>query len=315
MIRVLCCYCYCPQRAIEADEKKTPQGLFYRDLPHFINADGNHLFCRYWIPRTPIRALMMIIHDAGEHSGRYENLVELFLEFSLLVFSHDHVGHGQSEGKRLYISDFRIYVRDCLQHIDIMKRQYPNLKLYTISFSMGGLIQINIMNERPNIVAAAIFMAPLVLMNPESATPIKMFLAKVLYHTLPHLTLGYIDPYAISTNKYEVASYINDPLVCNGPVKIKFAFEVLNALSRIERIFPTISTPLLIMHGDLDSLSDIRGSFIMYGKVASTDKTFKIVQNAFHNLHHEHPVTVNEVLAFVKAWLMERLPSENATNL
>ncbi|XP_062924502.1 monoglyceride lipase-like [Mobula hypostoma] len=315
MIRVLCHCCYCPRRPIEADERRTPQGLFYRDLPHFINADGSRLFCRYWMPKTPVRALMMIIHDAGEHSGRYENLVELFLELSLLVFSHDHVGHGQSEGKRLNISDFRIYIRDCLQHIDIMKRQHPNLKLYTISFSMGGLIQIYIMNKRPNIVAGAIFLAPLVLMNPESATPIKMFLAKVMYHMLPRLPLGYIDPHAISTNEHEVVSYINDPLVCNGPVNVKYFVEVLHALSKIEKVFPTISSPLLIMHGDWDALSDIRGSFIMYGKVASIDKTFKIFQSAFHDLHHEQPDIVNEVLASLKAWLMERLPSENATDL
>lgn len=32
---------------------RTPQGVPYSDLPHIINADGLHLFCRYWEPEAP----------------------------------------------------------------------------------------------------------------------------------------------------------------------------------------------------------------------------------------------------------------------
>ncbi|XP_078269977.1 monoglyceride lipase-like [Rhinoraja longicauda] len=250
----------------------------------------------------------MIIHDASGHCGRYTNLVDLFLECSLLVFSHDHVGHGQSEGKRMNISDFRIYTRDCLQHIDMMKRRYPDLELYVTSLSMGGLIHIYVMHERPSVVDGSIFLAPLVLMNPQSATPIKMLLARLLYHMLPQIPLGYIDPLAISSDNQQVMIYINDPLVYHGPVTVKFAFEVLNALNKIEKIFPTITSPVLIMHGDADTLSDIRGSYIMYGKVGSADKTFKTFQRASHELHHEPLPVRTEVLRVIGKWLEERLP-------
>lgn len=32
---------------------RTPQGVPYSELPHIINADGLHLFCRYWEPEGP----------------------------------------------------------------------------------------------------------------------------------------------------------------------------------------------------------------------------------------------------------------------
>lgn len=33
----------------------SPQGVPYTDLQHIVNADGLHLFCRYWEPAGPPR--------------------------------------------------------------------------------------------------------------------------------------------------------------------------------------------------------------------------------------------------------------------
>ncbi|XP_055503945.1 monoacylglycerol lipase-like [Leucoraja erinacea] len=136
-----------------------------------------------------------------------------------------------------------------------------------------------------------------------------MLLAKLLYHMLPRLPLGYIDPLAISSDNRQVSTYINDPLVYHGPVTVKFAFEVLNALNTIEKLFPTITSPVLIMHGDADTLSDIRGSYIMYGKLGSMDKTFKTFVNASHELHYEPLPVRSKVLKLIRTWLQDRLPA------
>lgn len=34
---------------------RTPQGVPYSELPHIVNADGQHLFCRYWEPEGPAK--------------------------------------------------------------------------------------------------------------------------------------------------------------------------------------------------------------------------------------------------------------------
>ncbi|XP_059505712.1 monoglyceride lipase-like isoform X4 [Stegostoma tigrinum] len=224
------------------------------------------------------RALMMLIHNAGDHSGRYTELVSLFLKKSMFIFSHDHIGHGQSEGNRLWVSDFRIYVRDCVQHLDMMKRKFPRLKIYIFAVSM-------------------------------------MFFSKMVNHLLPNAPLGYIDPRATSRDEAQVEDYINDPLNCHVPVRVRFAFEVLTALSKVEKVFPIITVPLLILHGEMDKLSDVRGSYIMYGKVASTDKTFKVFNNCFHELQNELPEVVAEVMLLIDKWLEERLPKPQEVNI
>ncbi|XP_067854494.1 monoglyceride lipase-like isoform X2 [Heptranchias perlo] len=286
----------------------TPQGLFYKDLPHFINADGNYLFCRYWEPPTPPRGLVMIVHGAGEHSGRYSEVATMLVKHSLFVFTHDHIGHGQSEGERLVVSDFSVYVRDCLQHFDMMTKSHPQLKIFLVAHSMGGLIAIHVANERQDNIAGAVFIAPLVLMNPESATPIKIFCAKLLNHVLPNVSLGYMEPRWISREEKEVVDYINDPLNYHGPVRVKFAVVLLHAVANLEKVLPTISTPMLILHGDADKLCDIRGSYLLLEKAASTDKTLKVFTKSFHQLHRELPTVTAEVLAEIENWLEDRLP-------
>lgn len=46
------------------------------------------------------------------------------------------VGHGQSEGERMNIKDFQIYIRDSLQHIDLMKSRHPDLPVFIVGHSM-----------------------------------------------------------------------------------------------------------------------------------------------------------------------------------
>lgn len=46
------------------------------------------------------------------------------------------VGHGQSEGERMVVSDFHVFIRDVLQHVDIMQKDYPGLPVFLLGHSM-----------------------------------------------------------------------------------------------------------------------------------------------------------------------------------
>lgn len=40
-----------------AAPRRSPQGVPYTELQHIVNADGLHLFCRYWEPSGPPRSV------------------------------------------------------------------------------------------------------------------------------------------------------------------------------------------------------------------------------------------------------------------
>lgn len=289
--------------APEASPPDAPE----KEAQHYVNQDGQKIFCRYWKPEAPPRALVFVVHGAGEHCSRYDDLAQLLTGLDFLVFSHDHVGHGQSDGERMMVSDFHVFVRDGLQHVDLMRKEHPNVPLFICGHSMGGAISILMANERPADFSGLILISPLVLPNPESASSFKVFAAKILNHLLPNLSLGGIDPNYLSRNKQEVECYVTDPLVYHGGLKVSFGVQLLNATARVEKALPHVRLPLILFHGTADKLCDFKGSQFMMDTAPSEDKTLKVYENAFHVLHKELPEVTNEVFQEIKSWILQRL--------
>ncbi|XP_066472858.1 monoglyceride lipase isoform X2 [Tiliqua scincoides] len=292
----------------ESSPRKTPQNVLYQELPHIVNADGQYLFCRYWKPPAAPRGLVFVAHGAGEHCCRYDDLAQMLTDINFFVFAHDHVGHGQSEGDRMIVSDFHVYVRDSLQHIDLMKKDHPGLPVFLLGHSMGGAIAILTASERPNDFSGMVLISPLVVASPEAATPIKVFAAKVLNLVLPNLTLGSIDANVVSRNKKEVDSYTTDPLVYHGGLRVSFVVQLMNAIAKIERCLSKLTLPILVLHGIPDKLCDIKGSYLLMDTAPSQDKTLKVYDEAYHALHKELPEVTSSVFKEIKSWLGQKLP-------
>ncbi|XP_058144115.1 monoglyceride lipase isoform X5 [Dasypus novemcinctus] len=266
----------------KSSPRRTPQNVPYRDLPHLVNADGQYLFCRYWKPARAPRALVFVSHGAGEHCGRYEELAQMLTGLDLLVFAHDHVGHGQSEGERMVVSDFHIFIRDVLQHVDAVQKEQPGLPVFLLGHSMGGAIAILTAAEKPNHFSGMILISPLVLANPESATTFK------------------------------VDIYNADPLICRAGLKVCFGIQLLNAVSRVERALPRLTLPVLLLQGSADRLCDSRGAYLLMEAAKSQDKTLKIYEGAYHVLHKELPEVTNSVFQEINTWVSQRIAPAGA---
>ena len=70
---------------------------------------------------------------------------------------------------------------------------------------------------------------------------------------------------------------------------------------------PSITLPLLILHGTADRLADPDGSQMIYDGVSSTDKTLKLYDGLYHEIFNEPEQ--EQVLADMAAWLEERVPT------
>ena len=64
---------------------------------------NNNIYYQYWLPISDPEAILLIVHGYSEHSGRYFNLAKYFVSFNYGVYALDHIGHGKSDGHRVYI--------------------------------------------------------------------------------------------------------------------------------------------------------------------------------------------------------------------
>ena len=98
-----------------------------------------------------------------------------------LVFGHDHIGHGESDGKRAYIENVDHYVDDIIHHSMELKvssllrtldwlsgqEKYKELPIYIIGHSMGGMIALRSVLRHPGYFSGMILNGPLVIPGPQ----------------------------------------------------------------------------------------------------------------------------------------------------
>lgn len=74
----------------------------------------------------------------------------------------------------------------------------------------------------------------------------------------------------------QVDLYNTDPLICRAGMKVSFCTQLLNAVSRVERAFPRLTLPFLLLQGSADRLCDSKGAYLLMESAKSQDKTLKV---------------------------------------
>nr|CAB3263812.1 monoglyceride lipase-like [Phallusia mammillata] len=290
-----------------ASARKTFSGKTFAEVDHFINASNDYIFCKYWKPAGEPRALILIIHGFGEHSGRYSIMAPKFTELGFLVFSNDHYCHGESDGYRLDIADYQVFLRDLKQHCSIMKEKYPNLPLFVLGHSMGGALACLFVHQNPDLAKHVVLSSPMIAKNKE-LTRTKLFLMRLFSSTFPHMPVGSLDTKLISRDMQQVKKYDTDPLVYHNKVLLRTAISISELFDDTEKILPEITFSFFVLHGDRDGMCDVSGSKMLHELAKSTDKTIKIFPGGYHELVHDIEPTSSEYASCIVDWLKERLP-------
>src|SRR2546428_11750805 len=74
--------------------------------------DGAELFYRAWIPREATDKAILLFHRGHEHSGRWQQTVDLLGLKDIAIFAWDARGHGRSAGGSGAAKNFFDEVRD-----------------------------------------------------------------------------------------------------------------------------------------------------------------------------------------------------------
>jgi len=273
----------------------------------FTNFKEVKLYARYWQPKGDIKASLFLCHGFGEHLGWYNGLAQQLAERGILVFGHDHQGHGRSEGKRAYVESVDEYVQDVFRHCAEVKSEYPGLPMFVYGHSMGGMITVSTVMRNSSFFKGMILEGPLIIPDPAEVTPTRLLLGKLMCTILPEMQMGRIRMEQVTSDTEVQARLATDKLRWTGGVKLGLGMAFLKCLENIHKNMSAVTLPFLILHGENDSLCQPAGSHLLAKEAKSKDKKLKIYPGASHHLILEEKKVREEVILDIISWIQHRV--------
>ncbi len=263
----------------------------------YFSEQDQSIFYRYWLPESPPRAILLVVHGLNEHCGRYQHLAAYFTERGYGVYGLDLVGHGKSSGTRSFARDLPALIDPILTYLDMIKEWQPGLPVYLVGHSMGGLIGANFLIDHQDKVQGAVLSGSLTLL-PEYVSDFTIKIGKFLSSVLPKMRLLALDSEGISQDKAVVQAYKDDPLVFNGKMTARISNVMNDGIARIAAEGSIISLPVLLLHGSADSLCDPECSKYLHKLISSQQNQLIIYDGFFHEVYNEpeQETVFNDVL-------------------
>ena len=270
------------------------------------NAD---IYYQSWLPEGEPKAILLIVHGLAEHSGRYMNVVNHLVPSGYGVYGVDHIGHGKSDGERVYLDRFQDYTKPLKKYFDMIQGWHPEKPIFIVGHSMGGLISAAYLLEHQDELAGAVLSGPSIKV-PDNISQAVIFVGKILSVIMPKAGLVEVDAEGVSQDPAVVDAYVNDPLVYTGKTTARLAAELLKAMQHVTAHAAEIKLPITILQGSEDILVDPSGAQLLYDLVGSEDKTIKIYEGYYHEVYNEPER--EQVLNDVKTWLEAHLGAGKA---
>ena len=256
------------------------------------------------MPPRRAKAILVIAHGIGEHSGRYTHVADYFTKRDLAVWACDHRGHGKSGGKRGHVDSFDDYLADVGQMIRIAKDHSPRIKTFLMGHSLGGLIATFYAEKHPGELDGLIASGP-ALTEKMKISPGKAFMAKTLSRIMPTFSTSTgLDPNLLSHDQEVVKKYMEDPLV-HKVATARWFTEYRRAQEETMRSADKLILPCLIIQGGSDGIVDPAVATELYKRIKSSDKTLKVYDGFYHESLNE--VGKESVLGDIDTWLFARI--------
>ena len=270
---------------------------------------GSGLFYRSWSAADQARAVVLISHGLGEHSGRYEHVAAAFNAAGLHAYALDHLGHGQSPGKRAFVSRFSELTDGVAELRAHIAHEHPSMPVYLFGHSLGGLIAAS------TVLSAAQDYAGLLMTGPALGVPTpppawQVLLLRVFSAVAPGLKALELDANAICRDPAVVEDYVADPLVHHENIPARMVVSLFDEGARVMASAKDISMPVLLLHGAEDQLTSASASTEFVDMLASSDKQCTIYDGMYHELFNEPEQ--EEILKACCEWITARVTTSDS---
>lgn len=269
----------------------------------FESRDGLNIVYHETRPDGAPRGIVVINHGVNSHGGQHAWTSGEFAKNGFAAYAIDMRGRGKSGGKRLALNDVSEHTGDLHQLIGIAKAADPGLPLFLLGHSAGGVVSTTYALDHQAELKC--FICESFAYKVPAPAPVLWLVKKVLGPLFPGLKILKLKMEDFTRDPAALAALLADPLTKNEVQPAGTVAALLRATDRMRREFPTITLPVLIIHGTEDRATMYQGSQEFFDRAGSTDKTLKLYQGHWHDLLND--VGKEQVFADILAWIEARL--------
>ncbi|KAI4352223.1 hypothetical protein L6164_006496 [Bauhinia variegata] len=292
---------------------KTPCEELKMNESYEVNSRGIEIFTKSWLPRTSgPKAAVFYCHGYGDTcTFFFEGIARKLASSGYGVFAMDYPGFGLSQGLHCYIPSFDRLVDDVIEHYSKVKAnpEFHSLPSFLFGQSMGGAVALKIHLKQPKEWDGAVLVAPMCKIADDMVPPwlvtqiligvARIFPKKKLVPQKDLAEAAFREKKKREQTAYNVIAYKDRP-------RLQTAVQMLHTTQEIEWRLEEVSLPLLILHGEADTVTDPSVSKALYEKARSSDKKLKLYKDAYHSLLEGEPdEMIIQVFTDIVSWLDE----------
>ncbi|MGA8482318.1 MAG: alpha/beta hydrolase [Chthoniobacterales bacterium] len=266
---------------------------------------GGQLFFRRWTPDCQPKGTIVIAHGLGEHSGRYVHVGDFFARAGFTAVAFDLRGHGSSDGKPIFIKCYQDYLDDLESVIAHLESSEP---LILFGHSLGGQLVLAYAQSGKSPPAGYIAASPWLSLSRPPAIWLEG-IARMLNLVYPAFRFATgIGPDDNSRDRALLDSF-PDQDKGRQFITVRTYFEIIK-MSRQLTAHPSANAPVLLTHGESDSVTSIDATRAYFDKLMAPSKAFISYPEARHELHND--LVRDTVLKDYLEWIRVKCGLRNA---
>lgn len=248
------------------------------------------------------RANLLLTHGFAEYAERYvkhyHGLVPKLNALGFDVYGWDMRGHGRSTGAR-GVADMNGAVADHRA----ARRALAGKPLFLLGHSLGGLVTAASVAEDAGGVTGVVLSAPALLIT--APAHLRAIAGLVAVFSPSARLVPPLDVDGLSRIPEEVETYRNDPMVSDTRVPAKTGATAIDVAERAWSRYPAWRTPVLVLHGEKDTATNVEGSKRFAEMIPAPDKQLVLYPEGRHELLND--LERDAVMGVICGWLAERL--------
>lgn len=241
---------------------------------------------RKWEANGTAKAVVVIVHGAMEHQGRYGWLIEMWRSNGFHVIVGDLPGQGlTTRSNRGHIESFDEYIEETKAWVD--EANTYDLPVFLLGHSMGGLTVIRLLQSEKLNVDGVILSSPCLGLKEYPPAPLNA-LTVGLNWIMPELKVSSNLSVDLVTRNEDVKERAHNDSLYVTKVSVRWYRELLKAMKAAftnKSQFPDV--PLLVMQGGDDKIVNKTDVSNWFNELEISERLYKEWTNCYHELFNE----------------------------